>query len=72
MKRLALLLLAALPLVGGCARPGEMGWGAAYSADERHRQILRNWDWEGKQLVDDIDHALLLRPMGHLTTWHLR
>ncbi|WP_428937385.1 hypothetical protein [Fontivita pretiosa] len=70
MKRMALVVLALL--MGGCARPFEVGWSPAYSARERHQQIARNWDWEGKQLVDDIDRALLLRPMGHLTIWHLR
>lgn len=70
MKRLTLALLAILAT--GCARPGEFGYTPALTADERHREIARNWDWEGKQLVDDIDHALLLRPMGHLTLWDLR
>ena len=29
-------------------------------------------DWDGKQIVDDFDHMMLLRPMGHLTAWNLR
>jgi hypothetical protein len=56
----------------GCARPGEIGWTPAYTADERARQIARNWDFEGKQLVDDVDRLLLLRPMTNLSIWHLR
>ena len=73
MKKLALfgLLLAATSLTG-CARPWELGWDPAYTADERGKQMARNWDYEGKQIVEDIDHALLLRPMGHLTQWNLR
>jgi hypothetical protein len=73
MKRFSLLLLA-ITMMGmtGCARPWEIGWTPAYTAQERNQQIARNWDWDGKQLVDDIDHALLLRPMGHLTVWNLR
>src|SRR5262245_55858272 len=30
-------------LVSGCARPWELGWTPAYTADERGNQILRNW-----------------------------
>lgn len=70
MKRLGFVLLALIAT--GCARPGEIGWGTVDTMDERHRAIARNWDWEGKQLVDDIDRALLLRPVGHLTPWSLR
>lgn len=74
MKKLvasAVLMFAAV-LTTGCARPFEVGWGVAYSSDERGKMIARNWDYEGKQIVDDIDSALLLRPMGHLTMWNLR
>ena len=73
MKRvfLSVLSLAAM-MVTGCARPGEIGWGTVDTWDERNRAIARNWDWEGKQLVDDIDMILQLRPIGHLTQWHLR
>jgi hypothetical protein len=67
MKRFVLLLLAVAAT--GCA---DFGSDPAYTMEERHRQIARNWDWEGKQIVSDIDHALLLRPMTHLTLWDLR
>ena len=70
MKRLA-LLLAALGAVG-CARPNEFGYGTAYSAKERDQQILRNWDLEGKEMVDDIDHLLLLEPSSRLSDWNIR
>jgi hypothetical protein len=74
MKKLAAttVLLFAAVVTTGCARPNEIGWGVAYSADERGKMIARNWDYEGKQIVDDIDHILMLRPMGHLTMWNLR
>lgn len=65
-------LLAATVVGGGCARPGEVGWTPAYSADERWNSILRNWDYEGKQTQDDLDSILLLRPAGRLTLWHVR
>ena len=74
MKKLVHLSLVAcgLFLVSGCARPGELGWTPAYTARERDDMIARNWDYEGKQLVDDWDHALLLRPASHLTVWNVR
>jgi hypothetical protein len=64
MIRIALLVLLSAALTG-CATP-------VYSAKERDRQIARNWRWEALQITDDVDHALLLRPMGHLTVWELR
>ncbi|HEY7088563.1 MAG TPA: hypothetical protein VH518_10770 [Tepidisphaeraceae bacterium] len=72
MKRYALLLLVLLS--PGCYL-GQYDLGY-YTPDktlaERNRSIARNWDWEGKQFADDVDHALLLEPMGHLTKWNLR
>jgi len=67
MKRLV-MLLAAVSLTG-CTSLGDT---PAYTAKERGQQIARNWDFERRQINDDIDHVLLLRPMGHLTIWHLR
>jgi hypothetical protein len=78
MKKIVTLsLLAASSLTltlagGGCARPGEFGWTPAYSAHERGQLIARNWDYEGKQSQDDLDHALLLRPASGLTIWDVR
>lgn len=73
MKKLAALaLLVAGSTLGGCARPGEFGWTPGYTAKERGQIIARNWDYEGKQIMDDIDHALLLRPAGRLTAWNVR
>ena len=67
LSRLSLLALAALPtLAGGCLAP------PAYSPKERHQQIGRNWDYEGRQGVDDWDHILLLRPASRLTIWSVR
>lgn len=77
-QRLPLAVAAVLGLafVGmsavGCARPNEFGYTPAYTSQERGAQILRNWDIEGKMLVDDVDHALLLRPHSDLTDWHIR
>ncbi len=67
MRKLALLLLVS-PLMGistGCATP-------AYTAEERFQRIGRNWDYEWKQMQDDIDEVLLLRPASRLTIWNVR
>lgn len=78
MKTLLLLALAAgsMVLASGCA-PAKLGrneflWTPAYTATERFNMIERNWDYEGKQLQDDVDHALLLRPASHLTVWNVQ
>ena len=68
----ALVALIGTVLSGGCARPWEIGWTPAYSTEERFGLIARNWDYEGKQAMDDIDSALLLRPASRLTIWHVR
>ena len=62
MKKFAYLGLVTLTLFvsTGCARPGEFGWTPAYTARVRGDMIARNWDYEGKQIMDDIDHVLLL------------
>ena len=67
MKKVLLFVLAAgsMCLATGCATP-------AYSPSERHQQIARNWDYEGKQATDDWDTILMLRPTGHLSIWSLR
>jgi hypothetical protein len=49
----------------GCSTP-------AYSASERANIIGRNIDLEWKMAQDDIDHALLLRPLTLNTDWNVR
>jgi hypothetical protein len=72
MKKYLLLVVLLALVAGGCARPFEIGWSPAYTARERHHMIARNWDYEGKQLIDDLDSALLLRPSSRLTLWNVR
>jgi hypothetical protein len=76
MKRLALfvLLFAGAFSSVGCSGPGkgELFWTPAYTAQEREDLIARNWDYEGKQAIDDWDSFWLLRPAGHLTIWNVR
>jgi hypothetical protein len=68
---IGLLVVSSVSVVG-CARPGEFGWTPGYTAHEREQLIARNWDYEGKQAMDDIDKIFLLRPASHLTTWNLQ
>ena len=73
MKTFAVLsLLVVTSVLAGCARPNEIGYTPAYTTQERGDQVARNWDYEGKQLQDDIDHVLLLRPASHLTIWNVQ
>ena len=67
-KLLSLLALAAFPmLAGGCLAP------PAYTARERYQQIGRNWDYEGRQAVEEWDRSIaLLRPASRLTIWNVR
>jgi len=65
MKILFALMLIGMALASGCATP-------AYSGHERFQMITRNWNFEGKQINDDIDVLLLLRPASRLTIWHVR
>ena len=68
MKQLALLalLVTSSVLATGC------GSTPAYSGKERGRMIARNWNYEFKQLNDDVDHLLLLRGGAELTKWHVK
>jgi len=72
MKRLLGLTAMMMLAAGGCARPWEIGYTPAYTTGERYNQIARNWDYEGKQMQDDIDSLLLLRPASRLTIWNVR
>jgi hypothetical protein len=74
MRKLTLLAMTGL-LIGsavGCARPMEIGYSPAHTTGERIAMTARAWDIEGKQLVEDLDHALLLRPPSRLSPWNLR
>jgi hypothetical protein len=67
MTRLACLLLMVAGMfgLGGClATP-------AYSGGENGARILRTWDYEFKQGVEDFDYEMLMLPPSHSTRWNL-
>jgi hypothetical protein len=67
MKTLALLGLLLAPLfAGGCFAP------PAYSGKENAQRIVRNWDYDAKQIVDDWDHFWMNRPASDMTIWNVR
>jgi len=67
MRKLACLLLLAggSIAIGGCASP-------AYTGGENVARVLRNWDYENKQMIDDVMYELQLSPASHSTTWNLQ
>ena len=67
MRKLACLMMLVGGAIGlgGCASP-------AYTGGENWARTLRTWDYENKQMIDDIDYELMLRPPSHSTVWNLR
>lgn len=75
MKKLAsVTLLAGLGILTGCAQDKGIDWGStpAYSSRENGQRIVRNWGYEGGQLVDDWDSFWLLTPASDLTMWNVQ
>lgn len=67
MKKLACLLLLAGGMlgIGGCATP-------AYTGGENVARVLRTWDYDAKQGVEDFNFEMMLYPPSHMTRWNLR
>ena len=67
MRKIAsVLLLVGMGLgIGGCASP-------AYTGGENVSRILRTWDYENKQMIDDLNYEAMLMPPSRSTTWNLR
>ena len=67
MKKLAMLVLLAASTfgIGGCATP-------AYNTGENVSRVLRTWDFEYKQMNEDLLYELQLYPPSRLTLWNLR
>ena len=67
MKKLAIMLLVAAGALGlgGCATP-------AYSGGENVSRTLRTWDFEFKQLNEDLMYEAMFVPPSRMTRWNLR
>jgi hypothetical protein len=78
MKKLALsaLLLTTVMFGSGCAQyelgRNEFGSTPAYSLRERGSHFGRMVDIDLKEVNDDIDEILMLRPASMLSVWHVR
>ena len=67
IKKLAMLVLlvAATFGIGGCSTP-------AYTTGENVSRTLRTWDFEWKQLNDDLIYELMFYPPSRMSMWNLR
>lgn len=67
MKKLALLCLSLTGVLmsTGCETP-------TLSSRERGQAIARNMGLEWQMLQDDVDRALMLRPVTMLSRWNVR
>ena len=78
MSKLAVLALAVLSLglPTGCSKTyrlnSDFGSTPAYSSRERWQRIQRGWDYDFKQMNDDIDTVLLLGEPSTLSIWNVR
>jgi hypothetical protein len=80
MKKLMLaaMLAMSLGLLAGCATPGysggppTLGYVPDRGTGEHANRVLRNWNYETQQAVDDLDMVLLMDSASHLTKWNVR
>jgi hypothetical protein len=78
MSKLALVAVALglMVMVGGCmdSRIGKADpfQTPAYTGTERGEMIATSAETDWKEMKDDIDEVLMLRPSSNLTTWLVR
>jgi hypothetical protein len=67
MRKIAcLLLLVGTGFgLGGCATP-------AYTGGENVSRVLRTWDFEHKQMIEEIMYETMIEPPSRSTVWNLR
>ena len=78
--KLTLLLIAVLSLglfSSGCATPAYSGglptiqFPEEKPTGEGFNLTMRNWHYENRQMIDDINSALLFQPASGLTKWNV-
>jgi hypothetical protein len=80
MKKLLTVLLAALvlPLASGCATPAYSGglptikFPREKATGENANNVVRAWHHDSRELIDDVNHVLLIDRPSQLTKWHIR
>lgn len=79
MNKLMLIVVALgsmVTLVGGCmdSRIGKADalQTVAYSSGERGDLIAGSMETDWKEMNDDVDSVLMLRPCSNMTIWHVR
>ena len=67
MNKLAIMLLVVAGAfgLGGCATP-------AYSGGENVSRTLRTWDFEWRQMNEDLIYQAMFYPPSRMTQWNLR
>ncbi|MEM6315922.1 MAG: hypothetical protein AAF743_17665, partial [Planctomycetota bacterium] len=53
----------------GCSNGVNDTYVPGYTLQQRNIEVARNISMEGKQLADDVDHLLMLRPVSQLSYW---
>jgi hypothetical protein len=73
----ALLLLAAVTFGSGCATPAYSGglptiqFPEEKATGENANNVLRNWHYENRQMIEDINSLLLFTPASRNTKWNV-
>ena len=74
---LAVVLAGLATLSTGCATPAYSGglptiqFPEEKATGEGFNLTMRNWHYENRQMIDDINSALLFQPSSRLTKWNV-
>jgi hypothetical protein len=78
MKMSLFALLLGMSLFStGCATPAYSGglptiqFPEEKATGENANNVLRNWHYENRQMIDDINSVLLFQPASGMTKWNV-